>query len=77
MVFFVRYNPNFLLFLPNFFKNYRFRCHICAPLCYHIVRGEIPLVHIRRKYMADKKYVYSFEEAHGVGKEILGGKGAG
>ena len=27
--------------------------------------------------MADKKYVYSFEEAHGVGKEILGGKGAG
>lgn len=26
--------------------------------------------------MADKKYVYSFEEGKGVGKEILGGKGA-
>ena len=24
-----------------------------------------------------KKYVYSFNESHGVGKEILGGKGAG
>ena len=24
-----------------------------------------------------KKYVYSFTESHGVGKEILGGKGAG
>ncbi|MCQ2086800.1 MAG: pyruvate, phosphate dikinase [Bacilli bacterium] len=27
--------------------------------------------------MADKKYVYPFEEAYGLGKEILGGKGAG
>ena len=27
--------------------------------------------------MAEKKYVYAFEEAYGLGKEILGGKGAG
>ena len=27
--------------------------------------------------MAEKKYVYPFEEAYGLGKEILGGKGAG
>ena len=27
--------------------------------------------------MAEKKYVYSFEEGHGLGKELLGGKGAG
>ena len=27
--------------------------------------------------MADKKYVYPFEEAYGLGKELLGGKGAG
>lgn len=27
--------------------------------------------------MAEKKYVYPFEEAHGLGKELLGGKGAG
>lgn len=27
--------------------------------------------------MAEKRYVYAFEEAHGLGKEILGGKGAG
>ena len=27
--------------------------------------------------MAEKRYVYPFEEAHGLGKEILGGKGAG
>ncbi|HHT67568.1 MAG TPA: pyruvate, phosphate dikinase [Erysipelotrichaceae bacterium] len=27
--------------------------------------------------MAVKKYVYSFEESYGLGKEILGGKGAG
>ncbi len=31
----------------------------------------------RRKIMAEKKYVYAFEEAHGLGKELLGGKGAG
>ena len=31
----------------------------------------------RRKIMAEKKYVYAFEEAYGLGKEILGGKGAG
>ena len=24
-----------------------------------------------------KKYVYNFKEAHGLGKELLGGKGAG
>ena len=27
--------------------------------------------------MADKKYVYQFDEAYGLGKELLGGKGAG
>ena len=27
--------------------------------------------------MQDKKYVYHFKEAHGLGKELLGGKGAG
>ncbi len=27
--------------------------------------------------MAEKKYVYMFEEAYGLGKELLGGKGAG
>jgi len=27
--------------------------------------------------MAEKKYVYAFEEAYGLGKELLGGKGAG
>lgn len=27
--------------------------------------------------MADKKYVYHFNEAYGKGKELLGGKGAG
>ena len=27
--------------------------------------------------MADKRYVYPFEEAYGLGKELLGGKGAG
>ncbi len=27
--------------------------------------------------MANKKYVYHFEEAYGLGKELLGGKGAG
>ena len=27
--------------------------------------------------MAEKRYVYPFEEAHGLGKELLGGKGAG
>ncbi len=27
--------------------------------------------------MAEKKYVYPFDEAYGLGKEILGGKGAG
>ena len=33
---------------------------------------------IRRKYMAEqKRYVYPFEEAYGLGKELLGGKGAG
>ena len=33
---------------------------------------------IRRKYMAEqKRYVYPFDEAYGLGKEILGGKGAG
>ena len=32
---------------------------------------------IRRKYMAEKRYVYAFEEAYGLGKELLGGKGAG
>ncbi len=31
----------------------------------------------RRNYMAEKKYVYAFEEAYGLGKELLGGKGAG
>jgi len=31
----------------------------------------------RRKIMAEKKYVYAFDEAYGLGKEILGGKGAG
>ena len=31
----------------------------------------------RRKNMAEKKYVYPFEEAYGLGKELLGGKGAG
>ena len=24
-----------------------------------------------------KKYIYNFKEAHGLGKELLGGKGAG
>ena len=32
---------------------------------------------IRRNYMAEKRYVYPFEEAYGLGKELLGGKGAG
>ena len=33
---------------------------------------------IRRKNMAqEKRYVYPFDEAYGLGKEILGGKGAG
>ncbi len=32
---------------------------------------------IRRNYMAEKRYVYAFEEAYGLGKELLGGKGAG
>ena len=27
--------------------------------------------------MAEKKYVYPFEESYGLGKELLGGKGAG
>ena len=27
--------------------------------------------------MAEKRYVYAFKEAHGLGKELLGGKGAG
>ena len=27
--------------------------------------------------MAEKRYVYAFEDAHGLGKELLGGKGAG
>ena len=27
--------------------------------------------------MAEKKYVYPFDEAYGLGKELLGGKGAG
>lgn len=27
--------------------------------------------------MQEKKYVYHFKEAHGLGKELLGGKGAG
>ena len=27
--------------------------------------------------MAEKRYVYPFEEAYGLGKELLGGKGAG
>ena len=27
--------------------------------------------------MAEKRYVYAFEEAYGLGKELLGGKGAG
>ena len=27
--------------------------------------------------MAEKKYVYAFDEAYGLGKELLGGKGAG
>ena len=27
--------------------------------------------------MAEKKYVYDFDEAYGLGKELLGGKGAG
>jgi len=27
--------------------------------------------------MAEKKYVYAFEDAHGLGRELLGGKGAG
>ena len=27
--------------------------------------------------MANKKYVYLFKDAHGLGKELLGGKGAG
>ena len=32
---------------------------------------------MRRNYMAEKRYVYAFEDAHGLGKELLGGKGAG
>ncbi len=33
---------------------------------------------IRRKIMAEqKRYVYPFDEAYGLGKELLGGKGAG
>ena len=32
--------------------------------------------HYRRNNMA-KKYIYNFKEAHGLGKELLGGKGAG
>ena len=31
----------------------------------------------RRNYMAEKRYVYPFDEAYGLGKELLGGKGAG
>jgi pyruvate,orthophosphate dikinase len=31
----------------------------------------------RRIYMAEKKYVYHFAQAYGLGKELLGGKGAG
>ena len=31
----------------------------------------------RRLKMSNKKYVYLFTEAHGLGKELLGGKGAG
>ena len=31
----------------------------------------------RRKIMAEKKYVYPFDQAYGLGKELLGGKGAG
>ena len=27
--------------------------------------------------MAEKRYVYPFDEAYGLGKELLGGKGAG
>ena len=27
--------------------------------------------------MAEKRYVYAIEEAYGLGKELLGGKGAG
>ena len=27
--------------------------------------------------MAEKKYVFPFNEAHGLGRELLGGKGAG
>lgn len=27
--------------------------------------------------MANKKYVYQFKDSHGLGKELLGGKGAG
>ncbi len=29
------------------------------------------------KVMADKRYVYAFKDAYGLGKELLGGKGAG
>ena len=42
--------------------------------------GENICAHLmpyRRKIMAEKKYVYPFDEAYGLGKEILGGKGAG
>ena len=33
--------------------------------------------HEWRKNMEQKKYVYSFKDAYGLGKELLGGKGAG
>ena len=41
----------------------------------HALRCTICL--IGGNYMAEKKYVYAFDEAYGLGKELLGGKGAG
>ena len=38
---------------------------------------HVHYVPYRRKIMAEKKYVYPFDEAYGLGKELLGGKGAG
>lgn len=37
----------------------------------------MPVSAYRRNFMSEKKYVYPFQEAYGLGKEILGGKGAG
>ena len=47
------------------------KCIIYGLVCY---KHKKP---IGRNYMAEKRYVYPFDEAYGLGKELLGGKGAG